>query len=255
MILSSTVYSTLIDLLRADKRGLSLSEDEFNRVAIICNERVWAKKYKEFETSIDNIDTLAPFKVINYPIALGGAECSLPANYEDMISRPRVTDAGGTLRRLDLVSELELQERESDYLTKPSETYPVYTLGEVDVSDNIILHVYPITLAANVYIDYLRKPVDPYLDYYVNDTTLERTYLAEGATAVNIPAGYTYWDNTTHTEVTGGAAVFRNSATVDWEWGAAELPIILSIFAQIVGIQLPDAALVQVGNVEEQKNE
>lgn len=250
MILSSTVYSTLIDLIRADKRGLSLSEDEFNRIAIICNERLWAKKYKEFETSIDNIDTLAPFKVINYPIALGGAECSLPANYEDMISKPRVFDAGAVLRRLDLVSELELQERESDYLTKPSETYPVYTLGEVDVSDNIIMHVYPTTLAGNVYIDYLRKPVDPFLDYYVNDTTLERTYLAEGATAVNIPSGYTYRDTTT-----GGPAVFKNSATVDWEWGAAELPLILSIFAEIVGIQLPDAGLIQVGNVEEQKNE
>jgi hypothetical protein len=249
MILASTVYSAVIDLIRADKRGLSLSEDEYNRLSTTVNERVYAKMYGEFETSTDNSYTMGTFKVLNHAIALGGAACSLPADVYDIIGKPRISDAGGVTRRCDLVTQLELDERTDDYLTQPSETYPCYVLGELDVTDNLILHVYPITIAGNIYIDYLRVANTPYLDYYMNDATFGRTYLAEGAVNVNVPSGYTYRDKTT-----GGVAVFVNSQTVNWEYSDSELPLILSIFCQLIGITLPDAGLIQVGNVEEQKN-
>jgi len=249
MILASSVYSSLIDLTRADKRGLSLSEEEYSRLAGIVNERVYAKMYDEFETSTDNSYTMGTFKVLNHAIALGGAICSLPTDLYDLIGKPRIVDAGGVTRRCDLVTQLELDERTDDYLTKPSETYPCYVLGELDIAGDMVLHVYPTTIVGNIYIDYLRTPNVPFLDFYVNDATLERTYLAEGAMGVNIPSGYTYRDRTT-----GGPAIFKNSATIDWEFSDSDLPLILAIFAQMVGIALPDTGLIQVGNVEETKN-
>jgi len=251
MILSSTVYQTLVDLIRADKRGLTLSEDEYNRLSVIVNERVFAKKYKDFETTTSNIGLLAPLKVIDYPIALGAAECSLPADYHDMIGKPRIIDDTAVTRRCDLVSQLELDERTDDFLTQPTQAKPVYTLGEVDDSGNIILHVYPITITGNITIDYLRTPNTPFLDYYVNDTTLGRTYLDEDAlAAINIPTGYTYRDGTT-----GGPLVTVISHTVNWECNNDELSLILAIFASLVGITLPDELLIQAANIEEQKSE
>jgi hypothetical protein len=251
MILSSTVYQTLVDLIRADKRGLTLSEDEYNRLSVVVNERVFAKKYKDFETSTSNIGLLAPLKVIDYPIVLGGAEASLPADYHDMIGKPRIVDDTAVTRRCDLVSQLELDERTDDFLTQPTQKRPVYTLGELDGSDNLILHVYPTTITGNITIDYLRTPNTPFLDYYMNDTTFERTYLDEDAvTPVNIPAGYTYRDGTT-----GGPLVTVVSNTVNWECNNDELSLILAIFASLVGISLPDELLIQAGNIEEQKSE
>ncbi len=249
MILASTVYNALLDLIRVDKRGLSLSEDEYNRLSVIVCNRVFSKKYKEFETTTDNIGTFAPFKVIDHAIALAGATCPLPADYYNIMGKPRIVDDDGVTRRCDLVSQLELDERTDDYLTQPSQRRPVYTLGELDASDYVVLHVYPVTITGNITIDYIKEPADPFLDYYMNDTTFERTYLVAGALAVNVPSGYTYRDKTI-----GGTTVYVNSATVNWEFSDDDMPLILAVFAQLVGIALPDAGLIEVGNVEEQKN-
>jgi hypothetical protein len=248
MIEAYKIYDAVTNLIRADKRGKSLSIDEFNRLAVAVNQRVFAKMYDNFETTTENIGTLAGFKVIDHAIALGGATCSLPADYYEMIGKPRILD-GASTRRCDLVSQLELDERTDDYLTQPTARHPVYTLGEMDVTDNLILHVYPTTIAGNITIDYLREPAEPYLDYMVLDSTLVSTYMVAGAMAVNIPSGYTYRDGTT-----GGVAVFKNSATVEWEWTTGEMSLILALFAELIGIQLPDQFLTQIGNAEELKN-
>lgn len=248
MISASTVYETLLDLIRADKRGLSLSIDEYNRMSSVINQKLFALKYKDFETTTDNIGALAGFKVLDASIALVGAECSLPALYYEMIGKPRITDSGGTVRRCDLVSQLELDERTDDNLTQPSQTYPVYTIGELDGSDNLILHVYPTTITGNVIINYLREPQTPYLDYYINDTTLVRTFLDE-AEVVVIPVGSTYSDGTA-----GDGATPVTSDSMDWEWSDSELAEILSMFCSMLGITYPDQVLLQGGNAEEIKN-
>jgi len=247
MILASTLYETLLELIRADKRGLSLSEEEYSGLSNVVNERIYSIRYKEFENSTDNISAMAPFKVINLPIVLVAAECSLPGSYYNMIGKPRIVDDDTITRRCDLVSQMELDERTDDYLTQPTQTYPVYTLGELDVSDNIILHVYPNDITGNVNIDYLRKANTPYLDYYVDDTTLNRFYLDADDMAAEVPAGATYRDGT-------AGLTLVESLTVDWEWGNDEIPLILSMFTELMGITLPDQLLVEAGNLLETKN-
>jgi hypothetical protein len=98
-----------------------------------------------------------------------------------------------------------------------------------------------------VYVDYLRTADIPFLDYYVNDTTLVYTYMDADAT-VSVPLGCTARDGTA-----GLANV--DSATVNFEWDDGEFPLILSLFAQMVGLALPSEELIQVGNNEELKNQ
>lgn len=245
MILCSTVYETLLKILRADKRGRQLSPEEFSSIARIVNERVYSKYKKTFESDIDVTDALAGFKVINHEIALASGVGSLPSNYKRIIGKPRTLDSG-TTHRVEIVSTLEMDERLDDYLTQPSTTYPCATLGGLDGSDNIQIRLEPTTITT-VWIDYLKNPTAPYLDYYTNDTTLVMTFMAEGA-SVSVPAGSTYRDGTAG----GGAAI--PSATVDFMWSDDELPLMIAMFCQIMGVAIPDQFLTEVGNLDEKKN-
>jgi hypothetical protein len=246
MIIASHVYETLIDLIRADRRGLSISIDEFNRLSRLVNERLYTKQYAEFETNVDNIGIFGGFKVLNYPINLVTGVGSLPSNYRELIGKPYYLDVDGIKRYLDLVSSLELAERKSDYLTQPSTIYPLYIVGEKDALGNLKVVVDPDSIKT-IYIDYIRTADIPFLDYYVNDSTLVSTYMVSGAIGVTIPIGYTYRDGT-------HGVTIKNSFTVDWEWSDSEFYTILSMFSQLVGVQLPDQFLVETGILNETKD-
>jgi hypothetical protein len=242
-ITASHVYQTVIDIVRADKRGLTLSEDEYNRVARLVNERLYARYYSNFEANIDNIDVMGGFKVLGEVIPLVAGVGSLPDDYYQVIGKPRLLK---TYTGVNLVSSLELAERLQDYLTQPTLTHPCFILGGEDGAGNTEVNVYPITIT-EIELDYLRTANVPFLDYYVNDTTLVSTYLAAGATGVTVPLGSTY-----RTGVQGVVVV--NSVTVDWEWSDSDLPLIVAMFCSYIGIQKPDQLLIEVGNVDESKN-
>lgn len=244
MLLCSTVYDALIDVLRVDKRGLALSPDEFNRIARVVNQRLYERFYSKFESDTSNIDVMGGFKTIgaNIPLVLGVG--SLPTDYYQLIGKPR-TNAG---KAVDLVSSLELEEREDDYLTQPTTTYPCAILGDQDGSGYTQIRVFPVDATiTSLTLDYLRETTTPYLDYYMNDTTLVVTFMAEGA-SVSVPAGSTYRDGTS-----GGGAPIA-SATVNFEWSESEQPIIIAMFCSMLGIAYPDELLLKAGNLEEQKN-
>jgi hypothetical protein len=87
----------------------------------------------------------------------------------------------------------------------------------------------------------VRDTISPYLDYYVNDTTLQATYLTQGQQNVTIPTGCTYRDGTTG---------IKNSLSVDYEWDDHEKPWIVAYFLQALGATIPDELLLQVGKAD-----
>jgi hypothetical protein len=86
-----------------------------------------------------------------------------------------------------------------------------------------------------IYISYLRQTVDPFLDYYVNDSTLQLTYMAQGAT-VAMPLGCT-----SRSGVVGPANIV--SLTKDFEWHSHDVPSIINELIKALGISLPDELL------------
>lgn len=148
-----------------------------------------------------------------------------------------------------MVSQLEYDERYEDYLTQPSETYPVFTLGELDGSDNIIMHVYPTSITGTVTFDYLKTAATPFYDYYVNSNTLVITYMDVGASVI-IPSGSVYRDGTA-----GDGATTFASTSVDWDWDDEDEELILTIFCQLMGVAYPDDFLLQASNLQEAKTE
>jgi hypothetical protein len=181
------------------------------------------------------------FKVIGYPatpIALDvNGVGALPANFYTMAGDPYYFHPTAGRRRIDLITSLENNQREMDFLTKGSALYPTCFLAYGATSDDMSVYVTP-TTCTPIYVDYLRKVDVPYLDYYVNDTTLAITYMAAGAT-VAVPLGSTARDGTA-----GAANVV--SITVNWEWHEHDIPQIVNLILEAIGIQLPDELLIGV---------
>jgi hypothetical protein len=167
----------------------------------------------------------------------------MPSNYFHLIGQPR-TISGTTVRTVDVVSAQEHSIRIQDYLTQPTTIYPMCQIGGVNGSDELQIRVYPSTVSV-VYIDYLKEPDTPYLDYYLNDTTLNYTYMLAGATTA-VPLGSTARDGTL-----GAANVV--SQTVNWDFTEDDLELIIAKFMQIIGVTLESEILVQAGNTTEIK--
>jgi hypothetical protein len=240
MISVSQVYDTILAYCRKDKRGLSFSPDDFNNAIIQVNQRIYRLNYKDFESSKLSMDEMDSFKVVNNPITLdGNGVGSLPSDYFHLVGDPYYIHATYGRRRIDLITSLENGSREMDYLTKASVLYPTCFMGYGATSADMSIYVNPVTCTP-VYIDYLRQVATPFLDYYVNSTTMEITYMAEGA-SVTIPTDCVARDGT----IAGAVA---SSSTKDIEFHEHDLPAIINLLLEAVGISLPDEMLIKVSN-------
>jgi hypothetical protein len=247
MIYVSEIYETVLSYIRKDKRGLSFSPDDFNNAIVQVNQRTYRANYKNFESSKLSMDEMDSLKVVSYSINLDANGIGvLPANYFHLVGDPWYTHPTAGRRKIDLITTLEHGNREMDYFTKASALYPTCFMGYGATSADMSVYVTPATCTP-IYIDYLREVTTPYLDYYVNDTTLALTYMAEGAT-VAVPLGCTARDGTA-----GLANVV--SQTKNFEWHEHDVPSIVNMLLEAVGISLPDELLIQVSNVDEPKIE
>jgi len=252
-ILSSLIYDTLYDVIRKDRRGRPLSIEEYNNLSTIVNHSLFSDFYDKFEGNIESSDTLGAFKVFEHGIDLTANSTNtaavgiLPDNYYHIIGQPRtISGTPGTVRPVDIVTAQEHSIRIDDFLTQPTTTYPMCQIGGVNANDVMQIRFYPYTIA-KVYIDYLREPDTPYLDFSINDTTLDYEYIAAGVTAT-ILLGSAYRDGTPGLTV-------QTSGTVNWEFGEEDLELIIAKFLGLMGIQLSDEILLQAGTLIESKKQ
>jgi hypothetical protein len=252
MILISDVYNILLDSLRADSRGLSCEIGEFNRLIRLVSQEIFDEYIDDFETDIKNSDALSQLKVHDTPITLTPlanryySYGTIPTNYYRVIGKPWVLD-GTTVRRVDEVTEFEDADREDDYLTKASTTFPTYRIAGVNGSNLIQIKVRPLTYTT-IYLSYLKTVTVPYLDYYVNNTTYIKTFLPMSTTPQALPLGNTY-----RTGTVGANGVTVLSQTVDLSWDEGTLGLILAKLIGKLGGILPDSELQKTGYAEEVK--
>lgn len=249
MISVEDVYNLLIDELRVDERGLSCGLDEYNRLIRVVNQEIYNDKVRKFEEDQDNIDALGSLKVHNYAIDLTTGVGTLPSDYARAIGRPRILDSDSITRYVDIVTEFEHGSREEDFLTQASLIYPTARIGGISASYQMQIRVTP-TSVSTIYLDYLRTLVVPFLDYYVNDTTLNYTFLDDTDTLQAIPVGSTYRDGSPGTGVATTISLTR-----DIDWGEEELALIITKLVNRVAKQLPDELLLQTSEKEQLKSD
>jgi hypothetical protein len=243
MILCSQIYDTLVSIIRKDKRGLSLSIDDFNSSVVQVNQRIYRLNYSNFEASKLSMDEMDSFKLVGQPIALDGTgKGLLPDDYFHLAGNPYWMHPTAGRRQIDLITSLEHGARELDYLTKASALYPTAYMGAGSSAEDMSIHVTPVTCTP-IYIDYLREVDTPFLDYYVNNTTFEITYMAASVN-VAVPAGCTARNGTL-----GPANVA--SLTKNFEWHEHDIPQIINIFLGLIGVQLQAQDLTQLSGAYE----
>lgn len=247
MISVSQIYDTILALSRKDKRGLSFSPDDYNNVLVQVNQRIWRLNYHNFEASKLSTDEMSSFKILDFPIVLdANGVGALPTNYFHLAGDPWYSHLTEGRRKIDLVTTLEFGSREMDYFSKSSALYPLCYMGYSSIGNDMAITVSPATCTP-IYVSYLRQTVDPFLDYYVNNSSLNITYMAQGVT-VAVPLG-----STSRSGIAGPTSIA--SLTKDFEWHSHDIPAIIAQLIQVLGLSLPDEMLVQVGNSDEIKVE
>ncbi len=247
MISVSYVYDTIQTLIRKDQKGNSFNISEFNRVGKLINYELYNIYAPDIGESTEVNEALKDLKVMGAPIALTSGKGDLPDGYERIIGKP-YTISGSTFVAVDEITELELPERSSDELTQPTVAHPVCIIGGAVSGGGLSqIQVYPTTIAS-VSINYLRLPIVPVLDYYINANGTY-TYLDEDATNITIPAGAIYSDGVT----TNPSTV--NSLTKNFEWHEHQTDIIINMILQKAGIVLGDQTAIQYGIAKQTKEE
>jgi hypothetical protein len=197
------------------------------------------------------MDEMGSFKKVKVPIVLDGDGIGvLPSDYFHLVGDPYYWITTTNRRKVELVTSLEFGNRELDYFSKSTPLYPLSFMGFGVTAEDMSLYVSPVTDMAGktIYVDYLRKVNTPFLDYYVDDTNLNITYMDETTTPVSIPLGSTARNGTT-----GLADV--TSMTVNFEFHEHDIPQIINLLLGAVGISLPDEMLIQVEEKDEKKIE
>ena len=85
-----------------------------------------------------------------------------------------VTNYNSKTKSIDIITDQELDERRSNSLSLPLDQYPAAIIN------NNLINIYPNDITSAEFT-YLRKPVTPIYDYYI-DTNANEIYLAVGAT-------------------------------------------------------------------------
>jgi hypothetical protein len=107
------------------------------------------------------------------------------------------------------------------------------------------IHVTPNAGINPIYLDYIRTVNTPYLDYTLDTTTLDYSWMAEGVN-VTVPVGSIARNGS-------GAGVIVPSDTINFEWTNDDIDLIINLFLQELGIQLPDPTLYEGGTLQETK--
>ena len=119
----------------------------------------------------------------------------------------------------------------------------------INLGEPTQVHVYPEGISS-IYVNYLRHPNIPFLDWYMNNATYAITYLDERQVVENFAAGNTYRDGTA-----GDGAIDITSRTTDWEWPEDMLPEIVYRMLQKMGINLENMGITEIATQLQLKEE
>jgi len=246
----------LLDRLRKDKKG-SVSAEEFESFLRYRNSDYFNLKAKSDGVGKVEEDSIKPFLVEFDPIAVGldgemniyrGLLAGLTQTYghwKGVWWTTNTVDPGDTypdisdMIYVDVVTELELQNRLANAITAPSTSDPVAYFTDTRI------YVFG-TVGGYLLVTYYKQPNDPYFDYYT-DASGNITYLTEGQGAYTLQTG-----EISRSGSVAPAAV--TSLSVDLEWEDYDAVNILDMIVSDVSIALSDPESFQASILERQQN-
>jgi len=247
----------LLHRLRKDKKG-SVNAEEFENFLRYRNSDYYNLKVKGDGIGKVEEDSIKPFLVEFDPITVGldgemaiyrGLLAGLTQTYghwkgvwwtintvAPAETYPDISD----MIYVDVVSELELQNRLNNAITAPSTAYPIAYFTDTRV------YVYGPGVGGTALVTYYKQPDDPYFDYYT-DASGNITYLTEGQAAYTLLTGEIARDGST-------AGQMVTSLSIDLEWEDYDAVNILDMVVSDVSVALSDPNSFQASMLERKVN-
>jgi hypothetical protein len=249
---NQSIYQNLMTILKKEINGMVLTPEQFSELLQHHQWSIANTDYSYFEKNQVITDSLRSLKdsvtvsltggVGNFITAITGQgkeywHC-IGANHS-ILNYSRI--------KIDIVSDIEYAEISSSDLLQPTTTF-----ASGKISGNSI-YVLPSSISSINFL-YLKKPADPYYDYYINNND-EIIYLLPG-TSHTLTAGEVYYDKDDGTERTSGDTITSGeNKSVELFLPEGERPRVLYLMLQTFGISLNDQMAIQYGMSKEQKEE
>lgn len=230
-------------LLKRERNGSTVSPADLNRFLALAHAEEVATMKSLMELNQEVTDSMRTFINVEYKSATSNyvSLSSLSGTYLKLLGAQRKN--GTRYEDCDVVTQLELQDREYNSITAPTVDYPICY-----VSGNAIYFKPTPEIGANgVRISYLRQPTVPRVDAYINiqgeivwlgvndtvaDTLIDTNFLSYG------------WDGTALTIVNNT----YTSNTVEFEWPDEVNRVnILKRVLVMCGVTVPDDLAIQYG--------
>lgn len=240
MIYLKDIRGYLDRLLKKEQRGGVFSGDDFNQLLLMVNAEQFDSEKRKVEGTQDVTDNLKRFiKTVtgttgNTVPTMG--KYAIPSDYGKILSAKRLY--AGSYRKADRVTQLEYEDMLSNSLTVPTDKNPVVVLGANNFEFDPNGYSYVSTV-------YLRKPNDPFLDFYF-DANDEVQYLSEGQS-------YTLGVDEVYRDGTDSGTITSLTAELDWE-DSDRAAIANRILAKM-GIPAANQLAVELGMAETAKGE
>ena len=231
MIQIATVRKYLDRLTKKEQKGNILSGEDFNTFIAISQSEHFDNQKRKAEATGDITDSLRGFiTTANLSATGGNLDISLLSNYAKLLQAYRYLDP--TYYPCDLVSQMEKGDRLTNSLTVPTAKNPIVS---IEGSNFVFL---PAT-SSYVKVVYLKRPTDPFLDFYY-DQYRNIVYLAAGATHT-LGTSEVYRDGTSSGTV--------NSITVEFEWTDDDdiIAIAHNLLVKL-GITIPNNLAIELGS-------
>jgi len=247
----------LLHRLRKDRKG-AVSPEEFESFLRYRNLDYYNAKVKKDGVSKNAEDSVKPFFVEFDPIPVAlDAEMQVYRGLIDNLTQTyghwkgvwwtvNLRGVGETYADIsdmiyvDVLTELEFQNRLGNAITSPSATAPIAFFTDARI------YIYGPELVGSLIVSYYKQPSDPYFDYYT-DGVGNITYLTEGQAAYTLLAGEIARDGST-----AGQQV--TSVSIDLEWEDYDAINILDMIVSDVSVALSDPESFQASILERKEN-
>ena len=253
---NETIYNNLMTILRKEKEGKTITENQFNDLLLQCSWEIANTEHEKFErdqVSIDIFRSLLKSVSVSLTTGVGDFVSAISTGVYWHSIYAYHTDATYGQTSIDLVTSNQYNLKLSSDLLQPTVVFPIAKIEGDDIN------VFP-TSITTVVLGYLEEPEDPYFDYYY-DANDEIKYLTPytgipytlqtGESYVDKDDGSVLGASDTIGSISGGDDA-DNKSTELWLPEGERYKVLYCIL-QKMGIALNEQDAVQYGMVEAQK--
>ena len=233
------LFELLNFILNESETGNAITPEDRGMLLKAASWEFFRALVKNYEDNQEVTDSIEPFKVhaANIPFVLGVG--TRPADYYRHGGSLYLDTIDGVIykRKVDIVTDLEWNDRLSSYLTRPTLKNPILKFADG------LMYIQPITITL-ILMDYINTPDEPEYDYYF-DADGNLVYMPEG-TSRNLAIGEVYR--------TGETVGNFNSISVELPYTENDKLLVGSIILEKMGVNLKAGEIVEFSSMFKAQN-